>query len=295
VRRGQLPPRRVDIPSELAGVALSEDLRRQLENKTLVNCITAGRTGTKYASVLFGLLPGVYACHEEKPSYVSVMRRCQKDTQESFRFLIETKLPLIAQVKQPIYLETSHLFCKGFFEPMVKLDLCPDLLLLRREPRQIALSLLAKVTVPKRTRLGVRYLLSPEDPNVLPLTEWTRMTDYQLCFWYALEIERRQDRYGMMALRQGKRVVDITAREMNSFAVFRTVAQDLGIWHYRDGLEAEHVAASAKVHNPIPGARMPLPQALDAQEGEVWDSIRLHEPLLRQKVQLRYETTGQAP
>ena len=74
---------------------------------------------------------------------------------------------------------------------MLGLGLLPSLILLRREPRLIALSNLERYAIPARTRLGLEWLLQPNDPDVLQLPAWRRMSDYQLCFWYALEMERR--------------------------------------------------------------------------------------------------------
>jgi hypothetical protein len=47
--------------------------------------------------------------------------------------------------------------------------------------------------VPGRSLRGARYYLSPADPNHLPVpVDVARgWSDYQLCYWYCLEIEAR--------------------------------------------------------------------------------------------------------
>ncbi|OEU18432.1 hypothetical protein FRACYDRAFT_236711 [Fragilariopsis cylindrus CCMP1102] len=196
------------------------------------------------------------------------------------------------------YVETSHLFCKGFIEPMKKILLessktstnssslfsssCGDggnhhhhhhhdhhhssccccygyklqktfsLIILRRHPSLIAYSLLQRNAIPGRSRWGKKYLLHPNDWNVLGnnnehndndgkngnndrrrlrwisiLSSWS---DYQLCYWYALEIERRQIQYTKMACDDGDwKCCTITIDELTNFDKFCTMCIALGI------------------------------------------------------------------
>ena len=174
---------------------ISNELIRSVNGKRPIFTVTAGRTGTTYVTRLFSLMPNTQAVHETPPNFVSVMRRAQLEPRAALAFCANVKLPHIAKVKAVRYVETSHLFCKGFLECFVKLGVVPDLLLLQRAPRKIALSLLARNTIPARNPMGWKYLLAPCDRGVLPLDNWQLLTDYQLCFWYALEIERRQALY----------------------------------------------------------------------------------------------------
>ena len=68
--------------------------------------------------------------------------------------------------------------------------------------------------MPGRGKLGLKYLLHPDDPGVLPLRGWHGLSDYQLCFWYALEIERRQEAYAARLVQAGGRSEDVTAEEL---------------------------------------------------------------------------------
>jgi hypothetical protein len=118
-------------------------------------------------------------------------------------FLLTRKLPAIAAVSEPVYFESSHVFGKGFLAPMLKLGLRPKVLFLRRDPRKIALSLERIGATPLRTPGGRAHFLSPADPSLLPVLPWDDFTDYQLCYWYALETIRRQRVMHDLAVRSG--------------------------------------------------------------------------------------------
>ena len=270
-------------------------LIEQIREKQLILTVTAGRTGTAFLHNLFRLFPNVDSFHEEEPSYLHVMRRVQTQPAEATRFLEKFKFPVIAACKSGTIAETSHLFCKGFLEPMINLGVYPDLVLLRRNPRRIALSLLERNTIPGRTSTGTDYLVCPSDPNTLPLPLWEGLTDYQLCFWYALEIERRQQRYGQYMLQLGRKVCDVTANELHNPDEFLKMAATFLLdIPDRDELLRQHREISSIDYNKTPEVRE---QAfdIDGAEQEVWEVISYYEPLLRQRVTERYKDEVSAP
>lgn len=263
-------------------------LIEQIKQKQLILTVTAGRTGTAYLHNLFKLFPQVDSVHEDEPSYVHAMRRVQTQPVEAIAFLTRFKFPVIAACKSSTYAETSHLFCKGFLEPMIGLGIYPDLLLLRRNPRSIALSLLQRNTIPGRTSTGTDYLLCPSDPNTLPLPLWAGLTDYQLCFWYALEIECRQQRYGHYMTQLGTKVCDVTANELhNPDAFLKMAATFLLDIPDRDELLRQHREISSTDYNKTPAVREQSVD-LDAAEQQVWERVSYYEPLLQQRVADRY-------
>jgi len=270
-------------------------LIEQIRAKQLILTVTAGRTGTAFLHNLFRLFSNVDSFHEEEPSYLHVMRRVQTQPAEATRFLEKFKFPVIAACKSGTIAETSHLFCKGFLEPMINLGVYPDLVLLRRNPRRIALSLLERNTIPGRTSTGTDYLVCPSDPNTLPLPLWEGLTDYQLCFWYALEIERRQQRYGQYMLQLGRKVCDVTANELHNPDEFLKMAATFLLdIPDRDELLRQHREISSIDYNKTPEVRE---QAfdIDGAEQEVWEVISYYEPLLRQRVTERYKDEVSAP
>ncbi len=159
--------------------------------KRLIFALTTGRSGTGYLASVFRELPGVRAEHEPEPKFSDVLRDIQSDPEVARTFWLERKLPAIRRVAESIYIETSHCFSKGFLDPLLELGVVPDAIVLRRSHRAVASSLARLETVPGRTPRGVRFLVAPTDPGVLELPDWEELDDYQLCYWYCLEIERR--------------------------------------------------------------------------------------------------------
>jgi hypothetical protein len=254
--------------------------------KTLVFTVTPGRSGTKYLAALLAV-PGVAAHHEPSPDFVAVLRRVQQNPEIAFAFWRDTKLPYIAAIDAPIYVETSHLFCKGFLEPAILLGLKPRLIFLRRPPSEVAWSLLERDTVPVRSPYGALYLLDPRDPGVLPLPGWERMTDYQLCFWYALEIERRQLRYAEYARQLGLLSFEVLQSDLGKAEVFTEMLQALQLPSH-DAAMSSHGSISARKHNSNP-RKLEKPGDLEAQEAEVWRSVLVYEPLLPAAMDEKYQ------
>lgn len=184
--------------------------------KRMIFCVTTGRSGTGYLARLMAHSPGVTSRHEPDPSFVTCMSEAIRSRDAARRFWLEKKLPAIESVQAEVYCETSHLFCKGFVEALLQLGVTPNLVILRRNPRQVARSLTALGTVPC-TEAGRKWLLSPDDPGVLMVRGWKQFTPYQLCYWYTLEIERRAQLYGRLVSESGGRVVEVTLDELQAF------------------------------------------------------------------------------
>ena len=261
-----------------------------VQRKHLVFTVTAGRTGTTYLTHLFALLPDITSLHEPQPSFVYFLRQAQRRPAAARRFLLDYKLPFIAGHPTPRYAETGHMLCKGFFEPLLELGIVPRIVLLRRHPRLIATSLLTRRTVPGRGKLGFKYLLHPGDPGVLPLAQWMSRSDYQLCFWYALEIERRQRAYAALLARAGGTSVDVTPDELRDGGRFLAMLEALELIDAgtdRDTLLQRHGEISAVTYNPNPRPPVVVPQR-DAEEAAVWDAIAPYAPSLRADIAARY-------
>lgn len=268
-----------------------------VRQKHLVFTVTAGRTGTTYVTRLGELLPDTVSLHEPQPSYVHFLRQVQHRPQLAYHFLLEYKLPFIAAAPASRYLETSHLFGKGFLEPLLELGLRPSVLLLRREPRAIARSLLTRRTVPGRGKLGYKYLLHPGDPGVLPLPGWRARSDYQLCFWYALEMERRQRVYGDLLRSAGCALVDATAEELHDPQRFLDAVGTLGLLDAqldREALLQRHAEVSGRLYNynRRPPAVVAAP---DLAEEAVWSAVAPAAPWLRELVESRYAPAALTP
>jgi hypothetical protein len=254
--------------------------------KTLIFTVTPGRSGTKYLTALLGSVPGIASHHEPMPDFVTAMRRAQQDPELAFSFLRDVKLPAIAAMPSAIYAETSHLFCKGFLEPAILMGLRPKLIILRRPPSEVAWSLVERNTIPTRTPYGCLYLLDPRDPGVMPLPGWERMTDYQLCFWYALEIERRQLRYAGFAAQLGLPCFEVLQRDLGKSEIFAAMLRTLGI-DMNGAAASDHETISGVRHNTNNRALL-KPDNLEAQQAELWRAVLAYEPLLPSAIEAKY-------
>ncbi len=199
------------------------------DSKRLIFVVTTGRSGTSYLARTLRQIPRISCFHEPQPRFSNVMRSAQTHPNLARQFWAEQKLPAIEKAPHPIYIETSHLFCKGFVEPLLDLGYLPDLILLSRSPRSVAKSFYLLDDVPGRTPHALHWLLSPDDPGVLPLPNWRELHNYQLCYWYCLETERRAHAYGAMLTERGAKVVPLAFKDMFTAAGMWRLVSDLSL------------------------------------------------------------------
>ncbi len=207
----------------------SLEIIEQVRKKRLIFTVTTGRSGTGYLSTIFGYIKGLNAFHEPAPEYFKVLRQVQTNPDLAQKFLIEEKLSSIASDPAGIYVETSHLTCKGFLEPLLDLGVVPDLIIHRRAPRDVSLSMYKMGTIPGRTEKGLMFYLSPEDTDVLRLRNWQSLHDYQLCYWYCLEIERRAKKYKQIFRDRGARIAETTLQGLKTIEGFEQLLLDLDL------------------------------------------------------------------
>ncbi|MFC1830912.1 hypothetical protein ACFL0S_02695 [Thermodesulfobacteriota bacterium] len=199
----------------------------QLGIQKLVFTVATGRCGTAFFAEILRLVPGVVSLHEPEPEYADVLRDIQEDPDKARSFLLDRKLPAIADIDSTIYIETSHLFCKGFLEPLLELKIVPAILWIRRDHRAVASSMFRGGTIPGRTEKGLQFYLSPDDYGVLAIPGWQNLHDYQLCFWYCLEIERRALSYRNIYQQNNWLWAETSLAHINTVAGLRQVIDKL--------------------------------------------------------------------
>ncbi len=185
----------------------------------LVFTVTSGRSGTKYLAQALNEFKNVTSLHEPDPNFKDYMVKSQFDKDEAITFWKERKLPQIFKtVTTPVYIETSHLFSKGFALPLLELGVVPDLIILVRPERQVASSLYRMGIIPYKTRLGKRWFLSPDYPNTLvKITQNPfKLHDYQLCYWYCLEVRERQNYLRDIFKKSGSTIFDVGFQDLVS-------------------------------------------------------------------------------
>jgi hypothetical protein len=199
---------------------------KRLRRTRLIFALTPGRSGSKLLAHLLANLCDVQAEHEAAPRLNFVLRAVQAAPESARWWLFGEKLPAIAdRLDGRPYADISHLYCKGFVEPLLQMRLKPDFIILTRPAREVASSMMAIGSIPERTSAGRLVLIGPSDPGVVVPESWREWSDYQLCFWYAREIERRQRYYELLLPDAGCRVTRISLADLTDFARFRTLAQ----------------------------------------------------------------------
>lgn len=246
-----------------------------LKDKHLIFTITPGRSGTGYLANLCSCIPDTISLHEPDPDFAYVMRKVQNNSKLAYEFLINVKLPHIASLPTKHYIETSHLFCKGFFEPLLDIDIKFDVVFLKRNKRDVALSLYQLNTIPGRTSLGLQYLLHPMDPDVLPLKDWEKLHDYQLCYWYCLEIDRRMQKYHQIAKQKGLSTIDTNIENLRSFKGFRKFVSVLSLPepNWREFFRLRNQKINQKQYDKTRKI-IDINRNLDVMEQEVRDLIK---------------------
>lgn len=173
-----------------------EELLNGIKKKNLFFTVTTGRSGTRYLSNIFSLLKNFKAEHEAKPAFHTFYRDILDGKRSYKEFWIDYKLPYIQSLKENYYVDVSHVACKGFFESIIEWGIRPSFIFLKRKNREVAKSLLSLGTIPTRTQTGKIYLSSPLDKDALQINgAIDDFTDYQLCYWYTLDIDKRTAYY----------------------------------------------------------------------------------------------------
>ncbi len=168
----------------------------RIVNKRLIFVISPGRCGTAWLAKTLDYIDGVTAVHEPDPGFVGLMRYIQHAPQTvAAKWWQKEKLPAIEKYEGDVYIETSLLFCMGFVEPLQACGVDFEAIVIKRPARDIALSHYWRGSIPGRTVLGFRYKIIPSDICSVPIEEPETLSDYQLCYWYALEIAARQEHY----------------------------------------------------------------------------------------------------
>ncbi len=205
------------------------------------------------------------------------MRQALVDAEAAREFWSGHKLPAIRQCPKPVYAETSHLFGKGFLEPLIELGIVPDLVLLHRDHREVASSLYQLHTIPGRTESGRSYYISPDDPVFLPLPGWQRLHDYQICYWYCLEMEQRRKRYGDKIRSLGGRVADVSLSSLSDAqgVAYLQQALELPALGLMGGIRLKRLLGkrvNTKSHRKGPSLS---PERMDQLEEELLDLVSL--------------------
>jgi len=239
---------------------------RPLIDKRLIFVVSTGRCGTRFLAGAFSSVPDIAAFHEPDPNFAYELRQSQFFSNAPF--WKDTKLPAIANnIAEDVYIETSHYFGGGFFEPLLEMGIVPDIILLKRPFRDTALSFWRRGSIPSKKF----DLVGPDDHVYLGLDGWKQMTDYQLCYWRCIEVACRQSLYKEYVSKLGGIAVDASLEDITKREGFRELVNTLNLQEPDWSKYSESVVNATDASN---GTALP-DESLDEMEKKVWENIRV--------------------
>lgn len=255
-------------------------------DKNICMCLTTGRSGTNLLEELLSLAEDTCSLHEPTPYFSDHIEQVRQDPSVAVSFIRDEKLPFIQSVKENNYAETSHLFGKGFFEAFVELQIPFRLMILNRPPREVAKSLWRVGAIPARTDKGLKSLYHPDEQGVLQVENWSKLSNYQLCYWYCLEVERRKNIYRKICQDRNIPVAEISLEDLRDWEKFKDFTKSLGLTISEDVRAAFDRITSVKVNRKGKYfSKVPL-IPLSIQEYQLWKKI--NDADLASEVEERY-------
>lgn len=240
------------------GDAYKEVIDRIAAQKKLIFTVTNGRSGSLMLARLFDAIDGVMGLHEPHPSFHLLMRWVQGRPQLARKYWYYEKLPAIDRCDTPVYVETSHLMCKGFLDALLEIELQPSLIFLTRDLRKTAVSMYRLNDIPGRTNRALKWYLAPQDPTYAYIHSdaLENLTDYQLCYWHALETAARISHYQTVAANKGLPNVLVDVEDLNSFDSFEAICNKLGISLNSNSQSRLHQEIGSRVNERISEKRL---------------------------------------
>jgi hypothetical protein len=178
-----------------------------LNKETVVNraifCISPGRSGSNYLAELLGTAREVVSFHEPEPSmtaeYIEMANSKPYPATKVYR---QTKLEAINKIlsslgSNKVYCETNHMFIKTFFDVVIENIKTTDVIILRRDIRQVLRSFVELKYFAEGNTEWPKWMTSPNAvTSALPaISSDEQLDQYDLCIAYLLDIEARAQRF----------------------------------------------------------------------------------------------------
>jgi hypothetical protein len=180
---------------------------------------------------------------------------------------VNEKLPFIVnKLKAPIYVETSHYLTQGALGALLALGVEFDLFLLTRPVREVAVSFWRRQSIP----LSKRDKIWPTDPGcMIKLGDHEGLSDYQLVFWWVLEMHARMWDYAERTNEAGGLVASTSLEEVTTWSGFRELTDTLDLPAPR-----HRMYPHLKINMSDPSMiAMGQPDDLDLLEEQVWERV----------------------
>lgn len=250
--------------------------------KNLTFTITHGRTGTTFLTEAFKVFEDTLSVHEPEPNCANHLPLVKQDPRHAVDFL-KKKLSHIDGIREANYVETSSVFGKGFFIPLLRMGITPNLIFLNRNFRKTASSLFQRGSIPMRTQRGRHFSADPRVPGSLPIYAPDDLSDYQLCYWGVLDTFARQLQAAAIYDSQGcARYRWAASGDFHDFAFLKNIGDAFGLSiGNEDAARKQHDAIKSKHHNPNRALnKVSLPASLDEEEIAVLDRASYYSPMI---------------
>lgn len=176
--------------------------------KQLYLSLAPGRCGTTKLAQILSLVPGMFAEHEaDGPDSCCWVRQSSLDVQRTY---IKRRLEFYNSLPYDHVANTTHMIGEGFYEHFVDLGIVPNIITMRRNPREVALSMWKLNWIPFRNRTFSPWYMGPDEPDTLPFPNYEKAHSYQLCYWWCCDTERRALKYTPWLKSLGAKVWETT-------------------------------------------------------------------------------------
>lgn len=241
--------------------------------KPLYLTLSAGRSGTNKLATLLSLVPTVYAEHEGSPGFCTMREKNIIDPNQGLEF-VQSRVEHWDSLPYDHIANTGHMTGEGFLEHFLALDIVPNIITLRRNPREVALSMFRLNWIPYRNKIITPWYAGPNEPGVLPYTGWQKAHSYQLCYWWVCDSERRIQKYTPILKDRGSKIWETTLQQIIERSHFNKML------NYFDLPTVASIPQDKVNHyeylregSPWPEAIVPPQEFLHTLEQEVLDNI----------------------
>jgi hypothetical protein len=237
--------------------------------KTITLMLSAGRSGTNKLATMMSTVPDVYAEHEGDPGFHTVRVANLEDPSVGKAF-VKNKIELFNSKPQTHCVHTGHMVGEGFIEHFLDEGITPNIIVLRRPMREVALSMFNLKWIPGRHELIRGWYSGPDEPNVLPYNGWESAHNYQLCYWWCLDTERRIRHYTPILKEAGCKIYETTLDQMLDLTQFNKLLSFFGMQNV-ESITKEKVNQFEEISR---GLQQSIPDSfLDELEAEVLENI----------------------
>lgn len=228
-------------PFALPGVApalrrtLVDGVAERVSGRRVAFVVSSGRAGSGFLAGRFSGHPAVVSAHEPRPRMTGPFLRMamERPLEETARWraikIAGVNATLLRHPHAGLYVESSHMFCKSFWDVILGYYRSVDVVVLRRDPASVLRSFLDLGYFSPRNRSWPHWFHDAEVPNRLVQAVVPAGTPLQVAraIAYLVDIEARAERF--VSNPGGARVHEVTLAALRTEEGFQRLCGDLGL------------------------------------------------------------------